>query len=337
MKEFYFLIESGHPETLKETYVKENGAVCLGFVKELVVDTYLVFSFHDYCSSSDGFEIKKWERMRDVAFVRDRRIKKQADRKSQFRCVKAKLRPGVYFPRVYRPVLSKLGRIRPLMFTDRDHKTVKKAIGYFEIYQPVVESTFVSGVNQLVLLKDDLNSIFQSIHPIPRNHAVYGHRIRNLLILACTEVEAQLKGILTENIKTPRKQYNTKDYVKLRDLLKLTEYQISFAHYPEIGTVSPFQNWDEDSPTQSITWYDSYNAVKHDRETQFDKATLFNAIQAIAALAILTLAQYGETSSYWKDRMGGFFRIEKRPKWKIIEHYLPPYAGSNWKSGRGFL
>ena len=88
----------------------------------------------------------------------------------------------------------------------------------------------------------------------------------NVLLLAATEVEAHWKGILKAN---RAKCDSTKDYVKLLPAMKLDEYAIGVPFYPWLNPIRPFLGWTTDGSTKSLSWYDAYNAVKHDREAAF--------------------------------------------------------------------
>jgi hypothetical protein len=41
-----------------------------------------------------------------------------------------------------------------------------------------------------------------------------------------------------------------------------------------------------------VTWYQAYNAVKHDRDVHFKKATLVNVLDAVAGLLVILFAQF---------------------------------------------
>jgi hypothetical protein len=140
---------------------------------------------------------------------------------------------------------------------------------------------------------DRLRKIFSFVEPGKANLSSYGSEIRTLLILACTEVEAQLKHVLKANEYPGKdKGWRTKDYEKLRTVMLLDEYRVRLTRY-HIGELSPFSDWDEDEPTKSLPWYDAYNNVKHDRLNLRHKGTLAMAIDAVAALAIVAAAKYG--------------------------------------------
>lgn len=57
-----------------------------------------------------------------------------------------------------------------------------------------------------------LIAVMRTIHPSPDNLNTYGQNIKNLLVLACIEVETQFKGIITCHEKTAKSRYSTKDY-----------------------------------------------------------------------------------------------------------------------------
>ena len=159
---------------------------------------------------------------------------------------------------------------------------------------------FFLGARQLEILFDGLIRIFRFVEPERDNLDVFGLEIRNLLILSCTELEAQFRGILKANnynfqIKrsTGEIQASTKDYVKLLLHMRLIEFEIDFPLYPSLSGRRPFEGWDKDNPTKSLDWYDSYNATKHDRETNLRVASLTHAVDAISACIVIFAAQYG--------------------------------------------
>lgn len=58
---------------------------------------------------------------------------------------------------------------------------------------------------------------------------VYGHLIRNTLLLAAMEFENECKGVLSANGYTPAanpNRWTTGDFVKALQPLRLTEYEV---------------------------------------------------------------------------------------------------------------
>lgn len=182
--------------------------------------------------------------------------------------------------------------------------------------------------SQVAVLSRLLDRICQTIHPSPENMAAYGADIRNLLILAATEVEAQWKGILVANgVVTPR--LTTNDYVKLLKAMQLDSYSVSLAEYPSLSKFAPFENWNASTPTQSLRWYEAYNSTKHDRESAFSKATLEHAIDAVCATVVMIAAQYGSPLGLGhRTELSDKFKFLSRPVWAPGDVYTHPYGTS---------
>ena len=187
------------------------------------------------------------------------------------------LGPGEYYPRIARPLaLSRENALwSPNVSTDKAYVAIARS--------------------QLVSLMRKLETICQTVHPSKKTLDVYGHEIRNLLILAATEAEMHWRGILIANGQAAR-QFKSFDYVKLVDPLKLQDYAITFRDFPELPPVRPFADWSKICPTRSLQWYDAYNAVKHNREGEFDRGTLCLAFEAVSACIVLLTAQFGKTA-----------------------------------------
>ena len=190
--------------------------------------------------------------------------------------------------------------------------------------------SFIGSLEQLESLFRNLGELFRVSHPAPDNLNSYGSAIRDLLILACTEVEAQWKAIAIENHLPPiLKHFNTKDYVKLLPAMKLNEYGISLLRYPGNPFVFPFNNWNPADPTQSLDWYNAYNQVKHDREAHFKEATLGRAIYAVAACLVLLAAQFGE-HNLRHFQLESPFHFQKIAHWEPKEWYYRPLVFADW-------
>lgn len=213
--------------------------------------------------------------------------------------------PGVYFRRIYRPTIA----------------------WDFIGYPPIDEAFSATGLEQLEALTDELFRIFRTVQPQPQNLETFGHTIRNLLIIACTEVEAQLRGVLVANNMKPqnKKVFTTTDYVKVLPHLRLAEYEVAIPSRPHLPACVPFEGWSASNPTQSLEWYSAYNEVKHDRETKFRLASLQNAISAVAACHIIHAAQYGgHRESRWTVNKFTHIRFTCEPVWSDEAKYIPP-------------
>ncbi len=149
------------------------------------------------------------------------------------------------------------------------------------------------------LIMRDLNEIFDFVEPSNDNTSVYSHRIYELLLRAATEFESNCKGILKANGYTgPReeKDWCVKDYFKISGAARLSEYRITFERWATDQIYTPFTEWNP-SRRETLSWYDAYNKVKHDRFTNFTMANLDNLVKAVAGLLCILHAQYGEGMS----------------------------------------
>ncbi len=218
---------------------------------------------------------------------------------------KCALSPNQYHPRIWRGeflAYDAVRHIRPLSFSMQAPTT----------------------------LFERMRAIAQTIQPHPDNGSAYGHELRNLLILACTQVEASLKTILRENgyaRADKSEKFTTADYVKLAEPMRLREWKVGMPLYLDWGSVQPFGSWDAAKATQSLAWYQAYNDTKHDAEDKLSVATLNNVISAVSAVFVLLIAQFGAAN--FGDR--GPYRISDfwvadQPRWRPGELY-PPLRG----------
>jgi len=146
----------------------------------------------------------------------------------------------------------------------------------------------------LRLLVQKLDEIFLYIEPDSSSLNTYSHKTRELLILACTEVENFWQYYMTQAAATPinGRSFTTKDYVKLVDKLHLKDFEFSLKTYSTIASIRPFEHWNSTASTASLLWYDAYNKTKHDRDTHFGKATLINCINAVVANLVMHCVKF---------------------------------------------
>ena len=205
---------------------------------------------------------------------------------------------GHCYPRIYKQICSEddLGSIA---LSKKKQQKVSNLI-------PVDKNQLLHSLEQLTTLTDLLANILRTVFPNPANFDTYGFDIRNLIILTATEFEAQITGILrANNILPNRNFYTTVDFYKLKDVLKLHEYEVKFSNYPDIPILSPFRTWNSLNPTTSLEWYTNYNAIKHDRDNNFNKGRLIDLLNSISACYILLIAQYGNLQLI-KDRLKNY-------------------------------
>jgi hypothetical protein len=121
-------------------------------------------------------------------------------------------------------------------------------------------------------------------------------------------------------------RYDTRSYVKLHGAMRLGDYTVRFPAFPWLPQVCPFGGLGSTgNPTQDLSWYDAYNATKHNREGEFAKATLAHAFQAISACVVMMAAEFGSAAGLADDaELHYFFQLESVPAWPLGEVYLQP-------------
>jgi hypothetical protein len=229
-----------------------------------------------------------------------------------------KLAPGEYYPRIARP-----GSPEGL------------SPGYLPDQSIELQISRAKSTGQLHAFIQTLEAICRVVHPFRENLRTYGHEIRNILVLACTEIEAYCKNILRDNEYNGGARYDrltTADYVCLLTALRLNDYTVSLNYYPWYERVSPFASWSQKTPTKSLGWYYAYNQVKHDRESHFEQATLGRAIDAVTGCFVLLCAQYGlDFALQGNEADRAFFQIVAAPRWAPSEIYLPPFSNRGYQ------
>lgn len=209
--------------------------------------------------------------------------------------------PGHFYERVFRPS-AKTGKSWAEQNYNQDYNIVLR--------------------QQILRISREIDQICEVVWPEEENFKSYGIAIRNLLILICTEIESVLRGILKHNDYSSKSHLTMKDYVKLQDVLKLQCYSINFPNYPNIPSISAFTNWDYDNPTQSLSFYEAYNSVKHDRESHLKDATLEQLFYAFAGLIIVSGAQMGLELMEAHPEFRSIFSVAGRPGWNANEVYI---------------
>jgi hypothetical protein len=145
----------------------------------------------------------------------------------------------------------------------------------------------------LRILIGKLDDILLYIEATINGLNTYGHKTRELLILACTEVEQYWTQYMKLASSGPTgRTFTTNDYIKLHAPLHLADYEVSFRQSNSIQPIAPFKSWNRENPTRSLNWYDAYNKTKHDRGSYFTEATLYNCFCALSAIISLFCVRY---------------------------------------------
>jgi hypothetical protein len=184
----------------------------------------------------------------------------------------------------------------------------------------------------LIILKD-LQELFDYVEPADKNLICYSYRIHALLLRACVEVEANCKAILKENGYSRPGDWNMGDYKKIEKTHLLSSYNVKVPNWSGTAAIrSPFSSWSTGNP---LPWYEAYNTTKHDRHSEFEKATFQHLIDACCGLLVVLSAQFhtndfspGNTllavegpGDGMESGIGGFFRVRFPANWPSEERY----------------
>lgn len=186
---------------------------------------------------------------------------------------------------------------------------------------------------------EHLEQVFTFVEPSSINENCFGHQIRNVYLLACTELEANCIGILEDNGFKKKGNWNIHDYKNLIVPMHLESYTVKLRNYPSYHIENPFESWDKGPNGNPPVWWSEYNKVKHDRHKNFTKATLSNLISSVSALLILLKAQFGNLSgrNSSMSNLDKLWEIENEEFDYIKEFYVA--VGENkycWKKSKLF-
>ena len=144
--------------------------------------------------------------------------------------------------------------------------------------------------NYFIALERDLDVVSRYVEFCTENENVYSIEFAHLLFAAASEVDVVAK-LLCQRLQPAAPRSNIDDYRSVL-LIELPDLSTTKVVVPRYGlSFTPWDNWASTPPSNPL-WWGSYNKVKHERNTHFDKATLKNALNALGALLILTYHHY---------------------------------------------
>jgi len=144
--------------------------------------------------------------------------------------------------------------------------------------------------NYFIALEQDLEVVSRYIEFSEHNFSVYSIELARLLFAAASEVDVMAK-LLCKRFQPTTSLDNINEYrgVLLDKLPGLPTIEVSITRYGL--SFKPWENWQQ-SNNRNPLWWGSYNKVKHQRDTHFNKATLKNALNALGALLVLVYCYY---------------------------------------------
>ena len=142
--------------------------------------------------------------------------------------------------------------------------------------------------NYLLALERDLEAISRYVEFAPANYEVYSIELAHLLFAAASEVDVVTKLLCA--VLDPSARNGNMDHYRAVVMSNLPIMVVSKVYIPRYGLeLTP---WDQWSQNQNPLWWRSYNDVKHERNAHFARATLKNALNAMAALLLVAFEYY---------------------------------------------
>ena len=209
------------------------------------------------------------------------------------------------------------------MSIGKPYRRITRPNAYLAEY--VLDSRYATDRLQLsrayVNIEKELRNIFNFIEPDEKNLSAFSFELYSLLLRACTEVELNCKLILEANGAQPQgRHFTMNDYKKLEVSSKLSKYRVTYKSWrhrtasEELEYVTkefvPFKNFDA-TIQQSPDWYAAYNAVKHNREENLEKASLENCMNAVAGILVLLYSQFGAQCIVTYGMNGMYWQVDR--------------------------
>ena len=143
--------------------------------------------------------------------------------------------------------------------------------------------------NYLLAIERDLETLSRYIEFDERNFRCFSLEIARVILAAGAEVDVVCKQIC----KMGNPQSSADNILKYRDEIRprypgIARFRVSM---PRFGlTLHPWEEWEE---TDGVPlWWTAYNKIKHHRDSDYEKASLKNALNAVAALFVVVLYLY---------------------------------------------
>ncbi len=142
--------------------------------------------------------------------------------------------------------------------------------------------------NHYLILEEDFIKTSRYVDLDKENFKVYSVEFLKQLQAICSEVEALFKEI--SGITAIKGVPTISDYAKFilsKDswMSDIVEKNINIKR--KDIRLTPFKNWDENRASKSLSWWEDYNSVKHNRIINNKKANLENVLNSLSALYLL--------------------------------------------------
>lgn len=155
----------------------------------------------------------------------------------------------------------------------------------------IIQGNSFTHWNYFLTIEDDISHLSRWIEPTEANFDCYSLEVARLLMVTAAEVDVLAKLVC--------KKINPASIASSINLYQ-NEIQAQFPKIhnatvtiPKFGLkLTPWDSWK--TVRTPPFWWQDYNKVKHHRSEHFQRATLKNLLNAVAALLLLEILYYQE-------------------------------------------
>ncbi|WP_081794589.1 hypothetical protein [Stenotrophomonas sp. RIT309] len=156
--------------------------------------------------------------------------------------------------------------------------------------------------NYFLALEEDLDRLARYVDLSSQNDGTFSIEIARLFLSASAEVDVVLKQISLKHNPVSKASSINAYYP---DIVQHCPNFVGFSVLaPRHGlTLNPWASWTDSTPP---FWWQDHNKVKHHRHNHFDKATLKNCLNSVAALFVSVIHLYSTEAA-----QGGLLSIPR--------------------------
>lgn len=147
--------------------------------------------------------------------------------------------------------------------------------------------------NFFIALEEDLDRLARYVDLSGQNDETFSIEIARLFLSASAEVDVVLKQLAVKH-NAASAAANINAYFS-----EVTQHCPNFVGFtvlvPRFGlTLNPWNSWTVNTPP---IWWQDHNKVKHHRHNYFDRATVKNCLNAVAALFVSVIHLYAKEAA----------------------------------------
>lgn len=147
--------------------------------------------------------------------------------------------------------------------------------------------------NYLLAIERDLDELSRYVEFDKKNFDCFSIEIARILLASGAEVDVVCKRICRA-VNAKSRAANINQY--------RSKIKPAFPAIPNFGVLLPrfglrLTPWDEWNKENGVPlWWTAYNRIKHQRDTEFERANLKNALNAVAGLFVMVLYLYKDSA-----------------------------------------